>query len=159
MRDDVILTAGASPARRLFALGVLGALGVLLLWLSLGAQDMAAGWRLAVAALGAGALAMAGWMRSATRIRLVLDEDGLREDGGETLAPLDAVSRSDRGPFANKPSAGFVLRLDRMVGPPAWRPGLWWRVGRRVGVGGVVAGHEARAMSEAIAAAAAERAG
>ena len=157
MSGNVILSAGASPARRLAALGILGALGALLLWLAVGTGGMAAGWRAFVGAVGLGTLAVAGWMQTASRRRLVLTESALMEEGGEVLAPLDAVARSDRGPFATKPSSGFVLRLDRPAGPAAWRPGLWWRVGRRVGVGGVVAGHEARAMSEAIAAAVAAR--
>lgn len=157
MDDDVILIASASPARRLLALVVLGVLGGLILWLAIAAPDLGAGPRLVLAALGFGALGMAGWLHAATRTRLILTEAALREEGGVVLAPLRAVTRSDRGPFATKPSAGFVLRLDAPVGPAVWRPGLWWRLGRRVGVGGVVSGAEARALSEAIAAAVAAR--
>ncbi|PRY94713.1 hypothetical protein BCF33_0309 [Hasllibacter halocynthiae] len=157
MDDDVILTAAPSPARRFLALGILGGLGALVLWMAAAAPDLSAGGRLVLGVLGLGALGMAGWLRAATRTRLVLTCEALSEEGGEILAPLAAISRSERGPFAAKPSAGFVLRLNRAVGPVAWRPGLWWRLGRRVGVGGVVAGAEARALSEAVAAAVAAR--
>ena len=151
MTNDTILTVGASPARRLAALAILGGLGLLLLWLATGTEGLDAPGRAVIGALGIGTLTLAGWMQAASRVRLVLTEEALMEEGGTLLTPLDAVTRSDRGPFASKPSSGFVLRLDRSVGPVAWRPGLWWRIGRRIGVGGILAGHETRAMSEAIA--------
>ena len=41
----------------------------------------------------------------------------------------------------------------------AWAPGMWWRVGRRVGVGGLTGGAESRAVADALAAMLVERAG
>ena len=55
----------------------------------------------------------------------------------------------DRGAFAFKPSNGFMLKLSRK-GPFAWEPGIWWRIGRRVGVGGVTPGTPAKVMAEMI---------
>jgi hypothetical protein len=52
-----------------------------------------------------------------------------------------------RGALAFKPSNGFPVTL-RARGPFVWEPGLWWRIGRRVGVGGVTPGTPARFMAE-----------
>ncbi len=38
-----------------------------------------------------------------------------------------------------------------------WRPGLWWRVGRRIGVGGMTPASQTKFMSEIIAAMIAQR--
>jgi hypothetical protein len=37
-----------------------------------------------------------------------------------------------------------------------WQPGLWWRLGKRVGVGGVAPGHQTKAMAQIIEALLAE---
>jgi len=33
-----------------------------------------------------------------------------------------------------KPTNGFVVRARNSM-PAAWTPGIWWRLGRRIGVG------------------------
>jgi len=42
-------------------------------------------------------------------------------------------------------------RLRRATQPRAWSPGMWWRMGRRVGIGGTVAAGPAKFMAEQIA--------
>jgi hypothetical protein len=44
-----------------------------------------------------------------------------------------------------------MLRLSDKA-PRAWYPGLWWRMGRRVGIGGVTSAAQTKAMAEIIAA-------
>ena len=63
------------------------------------------------------------------------------------MARLEAVEGVERGAFAFKPSNGFLLRLSA-PGPRAWSPGIWWRLDRRVGVGGVLRAGEARAAAD-----------
>ena len=61
---------------------------------------------------------------------------------------LSPAARSvDRGLFAFKPSNGFVVVLSQ-GGWRGWAPGLWWRLGRRLGVGGVTSAAQAKAMAE-----------
>ena len=59
------------------------------------------------------------------------------------------IASVDRGAFAFKPSNGFTVRL-KSPAPRAWLPGLWWRLGRRVGVGGATPGKAARDMADVI---------
>jgi hypothetical protein len=63
----------------------------------------------------------------------------------------------DRGTFAFKPSNGFLLRTETRQ-PRLWQPGLYWRTGRRIGVGGITRAAESKALADLIAIKLAERA-
>ncbi|UMA65585.1 hypothetical protein LVO79_03725 [Roseivivax marinus] len=149
--DTVLATLRPSAARRWMGVGALGILGALLLGLAL-APEVAVLWRLALAAGAVLTARMAMTMERATRRGLVLTPGALREEGegGEILARLSDVRRVDRSAFALKPSNGFVMLLADPV-PRAYRPGLWWRIGRRVAVGGVLSGSETRGLADSIA--------
>lgn len=138
-----------SAGRRAVALGAFA--GLTLVLIALGIQpELNFGARLALF-LGA---ALAGWSaRSiwrATSGWLVLDADGIRDHDGQLIAAIDQIKSVDRGVFAFKPSGGFLLHLTEKA-PFGWAPGLWWRRGRTVGVGGVTHGHAAKAMAEELA--------
>jgi len=135
-----------SPGRRAIGVGSVGVLGLLMLWF-VATQDPEPQWRLGMAAMGLGALWMAWRMWQATSGYLVLERDALVSSDGRVLARMDDLVSVARGAFAFKPSNGFTLTL-RASGPFAWEPGLWWRIGRRVGVGGVTPGTPARLMAE-----------
>jgi hypothetical protein len=66
------------------------------------------------------------------------------------IARWDEIKRVERGALAFKPSNGFLLTLEQPQ-PRAWVPGLWWRVGRRVGIGGITPAGEGRYMADQIA--------
>lgn len=92
----------------------------------------------------------------ATSRSLVLTEDALCDDTGRLLARVEDMISIERGVFAIKPSGGFVIRLNRPM-PFGWSPGVWWRVGRRLGIGGALPGLGARALGEFLEARLAER--
>jgi hypothetical protein len=87
----------------------------------------------------------------ATVLGLVLTEQELVDTSGRLLARIEDIHRVERGFLAFRPSNGFSLHLKRSQ-PRAWAPGLWWRFGRRIGVGGVISGAEGRAMADLIGA-------
>lgn len=148
-----------SQPRRVAGVGMLAVLGALLVLLAFAGMAEGPGLRLVLllAGLGAGWFSSRLWRSSATG--LILDARGLREagEGGRWIAPIEALERVERGPFAFKPSNGFLLKT-RGAGPRVWRPGVWWRVGRRVGVGGVLDAGQARAAAEVLEAALAQQA-
>ncbi|TDL84214.1 hypothetical protein E2L08_01745 [Palleronia sediminis] len=146
---DTLARLEASPPRRIFAAAVLGGLAALLAWLAAAGGGTLAGV-LALLALAAGCAFAAVSLWRATGCAIVLTGDALREEGGRVLAPISSIAAVDRGMFAAKPSGGFILRLDHGAGF-AWAPGMWWRMGRRVGVGGVTAGAQARSMADILA--------
>lgn len=145
-----------SPQRRVVGLVIQLALGGLVLWLAVAHPPAELGWRLFLIALGVAALVLAqkGWRGSAQG--LVLDAGGLRQEDGTPIAPVGNIASVDRALFSFKPSNGFLIRLRRAQGR-AWVPGMWWRLGRRVGIGGVTGGAETRIMADALSMMVAER--
>lgn len=145
----------ASQARRVFAVLVLVVLGALLLYSAL-AQPPAAIWLVFMLLLGGGALWLAEKLRRATLGTIELTEHDLRDTNGRVLATMHEIRAIERGVLAFKPSNGFTLVLT-VSKPRAWAPGLWWRIGKRVGVGGVTSATQAKFMAEQIAFRLAER--
>lgn len=139
----------APPARRMVATGMIAALGVLILWIAVAHPPAALGWRLFLLAGSAGTLWLAVRLWQATGVVLELTGVELREAGGRRLARIDEIEAVNRGVFALKPSNGFTLVLRAAPGA-VWAPGLWWRLGRRVGVGGVTGRFEGRRMADAL---------
>ena len=145
----ILATVGASPARRIFAYGVIFGLGALLIYTTL-VQPPALGWLIFMLAFGGSMIVLAEKLRRATTSLLYLTEEGLCDEHGKVLATFDQMVSISRGAFAMKPSNGFTLVLSERV-PRAWAPGLWWRLGRRVGVGGVTSAGQTKFMAEQIA--------
>lgn len=138
----------ATGARRVVGAVVQAALGVILLWLSVTVEGGTI-MRLFFVLLGGFVLWQTLALYRATGISIVLTEEGLFEDTGNVIARLDNIRKVDRSFFAVKPSNGFSIALVE-PGPRAWRPGLWWRIGRRVGVGGTTSGKAARDLADVI---------
>lgn len=147
--SDVIATLHPSPVRRAVGVAGLLAFGAAFVWIALAEPPASLTGRLGALIAGIAALVLADRMRRATSVRLELTAEELREAGGRTLARVDQIRAVERGAFALKPAAGFRIHL-RAAGEAAWAPGLWWRLGRSVGVGGVTGKTEARIMAEAI---------
>ncbi|MEL6293736.1 MAG: hypothetical protein AAFV87_00950 [Pseudomonadota bacterium] len=148
MSEDVLAIVQASKGRRLLGVVAMWSLGILLLYVAM-VEPPAIGWQLFLILMGAGAIWLAELMRRATALRLELTKTELRDSEGRILAQLDDIERVDRGVFAFKPSNGFLI-LRKSPAETAWRPGLWWRYGRRVGVGGMTSAAETKFMADAI---------
>ncbi|MDP2737636.1 MAG: hypothetical protein Q8O82_02755 [Pseudorhodobacter sp.] len=148
-RDEVLAVLTPSPLRRVAGAGVLAALAALLLDLGLAHPPAALILQLFALALAAGA-AWLGWQFwHATAATLELTRHCLRERDGRCLALVADMRMVRGGVFAFKPSSGFVITL-AAAAPPAFAPGLWWRLGRSLGVGGGTARHAARAMADTL---------
>ena len=145
----VVAMLAPSVIRRSFGIGALLLLGIVLAYVAATAGESTAA---VVSLAGASVLAFfVAWrMCAATRSGLELTSDGLFTADGILVAALSNVRRIERGMFAFKPSNGFLILLKQPM-PGSWNPGLWWRFGRRVGVGGVTPRAEGKAMAEAMA--------
>lgn len=147
--DEVLAVARASAGRRILGLTSLAVLGGMLIWIAL-VENPAFEWRLMLLVLGGGALWLVKAMRSATATNIELTPTALRDSDGTVIALIEDIEGMDRGFFAFKPSNGFLLRT-RDKGANTWRPGMWWRLGRRIGVGGMTTAHQCKQVSEIIA--------
>lgn len=149
MQDDVIFAIKAPAWRRAFATAVAVGLGGYLIYLGLnGGVDVVFLQILFV--IGGVAVVMIGsrmWRVTETSIELT--QAGLTDSNGRVLCLFDDIEKVDRAVFAVKPSNGLLLRL-KTAQPTAWVPGLWWRHGQRLGIGGIVAARDTKAMADAI---------
>ena len=154
-KEEVLAVVSASIGRRAIGIGALWVLVFLLFYIAL-FESPTFGWRLFLVALGGGSFWMAELMRKATSLHLELTMTELRDSSGTCLARIEDIQGMDRGVFAFKPSNGFLLTLSRSA-PRTWQPGMWWRIGRRVGVGGMTPGSQTKPMAEIISAIIAQR--
>lgn len=153
---DAILSIGASKPRLFVGVGMQFVLGGILIWVAAAHPPQVFGWRLFLLLAGAAALwsGYASWQ--AGQRRITLTREALVESSGAVLCRIEDVRSVNRGVFAFKPSRGFTLVLARPQ-KGGWAPGLWWKVGRRVGVGGMTGAAETRTMAEVLEAMLMER--
>lgn len=136
-----------SAPRRVVGFAIQLVLGGLLVWVAIVHPPDNPLWLAFLVGTGSAALMLAlkGWRGSA--VPIVLDADGLRGEDGTPIASIGNIASVDRRMFSFKPSNGFVVRL-RAPGPRAWAPGMWWRIGRRVGIGGVTGAADTRLLAD-----------
>lgn len=149
MQDDIQATIQPSLFRRALAVGLTGVSGVLLIYLGLGEQTVGLVWKLLMVAGGAGVLFLADRLWRSTGRSIDLTEQGLVDSGGTVLCAFDNIAKVERSAFAFKPSNGLLIHLKTPVGR-AWAPGLWWRFGRKIGIGGVTTSRQAKFMADMI---------
>lgn len=153
---EIVATVMPSTIRRYAGMLILTVLGGLLVYVALATPPASILWRVFLLGFGGLVLWLAENMRRATKMGVVLTQDALLTTDGQVLVRVDDMLGVVRGSFSLKPSNGFsVLTKDRQT--RGWAPGLWWRFGKRVGVGGVTAASQAKFMSEVLAAMLAER--
>lgn len=155
--DEELARIEVSQARRWLGVGMLYFLGAMLLYIAFATPPDPA-WLVFLLVMGAGSLALGEMMRRATEGVLILTEAGLFDGSGDCLAPFDDIRNVERGFLAFKPSNGFLVTT-ATKGPRRWHPGLYWRLGRRIGVGGVTSAAQTRIMADIIAARLAQRPG
>ncbi|MCH2095691.1 MAG: hypothetical protein MK160_11320 [Rhodobacteraceae bacterium] len=157
MSEEVLAKVGASAPRRAFGVATLLILGFLLLYVAF-ATPPAFGWQAGLVGCGVVALYVGQGMWRATQRQLILTPEAISDDTGYVIVQVKDVEKVDRGMFAFKPSNGFLIKT-KTPQHRAWHPGLWWRMGHRVAVGGVTAGSQTRPMADILAAMIAERKG
>ncbi len=155
MQDEILAVVEASAPRRWIGVGMLTMVGTLVIYVAL-ASPPTLGWQLFLIVAGAGSLWLARGLWIATLDRLELTREVLRTSAGDVVAVVEEIEALDRGIFAFKPSNGFLIRT-KNPSARSWAPGLWWRIGKRIGVGGVTAASQTKFMSEVLAAIMAER--
>ena len=156
--DDILAVVDPRGPRRIIGISMLLALGGLVLYLAFVQPPANLLWQAFLIGMGLVSLWFAYRMQEATTRKLFLTETALTDSDGTVLARVEDIVAVHRGAFAIKPSNGFTLTLKNPA-PREWQPGLWWRLGRRVAVGGVTPGSQARPMADIIAVMIARREG
>ena len=148
MKEDVVAVISVSPVRRWLGVGILACIGVMLLYIGLMSSPNLSG-QIFLIVVGLLALWMSDKMRRATGLWIELTETELRDSTGKLIARVEDITSLDSGFLAFKPSNGFLIRTASSL-PRTWRPGLWWRIGRSIGIGGVTPGSQTKSMSQII---------
>jgi len=148
MSNSVIAKLEASPVRRGLALFVMMLLGFLLLYLAI-TTDASFFHKVLLVFVAAAVLCVARSMQRGTTGHIELRDTGLFFENGKRLSSIDNITRVERGVFAFKPSNGFVVSLKQKT-HRAWVPGLYWKFGTKIGVGGVTAPSDAKFMADTL---------
>jgi len=155
---EIITAVVPSIMRRAFGVGVLSFAGFLMFYITVTQPPDGLQWILVLLLAGVVFFYGSYKMWEATGYRIELTEGGMRMSNGVVLAKLEDIHSVDRSFFAFKPSNGFLVTL-KTKHPSTWVPGLWWRFGKRIGVGGLTSGSEGKIMADTLAALIAERDG
>lgn len=147
---EPIATLQTSPARRLFGTLAQVGVGVMMLYVAAVYPPQHPVALVFLIVLGGVLIWQARNLWTATGRALVLTRETLQDSSGAVLCRLDEIARVERGAFSFKPSNGFLILLKEPA-PRAWCPGLWWRLGKRIGVGGTTSGRASRDMADMIA--------
>ncbi len=145
--SEILARLQIAPVRRWFGVIILALIGVGLIYSGLVYPPAALLGRLAIFLLGFLIILQAYWNLQVRSGALVLKEDGLWVENGPQLAALDNIETVQVSAFSIKPSNGFAVVL-RSPARLKWVPGLYWCVGRRIGVGGATHPAQAKAMAE-----------
>lgn len=144
------ITIQASAVRRAFMATALAVLGACFVLLGFNAAPELLVFRILFIVIGAAILAFAPLAWRATARGVVLDGWGLSDTDGNRICPMIQIRQVERGAFAFKPSNGFLIRT-RDAQQRGWAPGIWWRFGRKVGIGGVLPASQAKFMADTLA--------
>ncbi|WP_435141291.1 hypothetical protein [Pseudopelagicola sp. nBUS_19] len=154
MQNEILAVVRASTPRRWLGIFVLGSLGCLLVYLGFTTSPSFA-WQMFLIITGFAFLWLANATRRATEFQIELTRQEIRTSSGEIIAYIGDITQVERGVFAMKPSNGFLLRL-KTSRARRWQPGLWWAMGRKVGIGGVTPASQSKAMAQILEAILAE---
>ena len=146
---DVITTLEPSLGRRWFGAIALGALGILLLVVTFTQPPEGLFLKLVVPLVGVFFVWQAQWNLRVTKHGLYLTKDGLFDAQDTLICPIYNMAEVDRGIFAFKPSNGFLIRLHEPESK-GWAPGLYWRLGRRLGIGGATHPSQNKELAQAL---------
>lgn len=148
MKEDVVAVISVSPVRRWLGVGILAGIGVMVFYFAFTTSPEFTA-QLFLIVVGLLAFWMSDKMRRATGLWIELTETELRDSAGTLIARVEDIQSVDAGILAFKPSNGFLVRTTTKQ-PRIWHPGLWWRVGRSIGIGGVTPGSQTKSMSQII---------
>ena len=148
-KDGVYARVTASKPRAVVSYIVLFGLGALVLYITL-VQPPALFWMIFMLCFGVLMLWVAEKQRRAARLEIVLTADAVTDTQGRVLARVEDIVGVSRGALALKPSNGFTI-VTKGIAPRAFNPGVWWRLGHRVFVGGITGAGETKFMAEQIA--------
>ena len=143
--SEILVRLDPAPHRRWFAVSMLTGLGGLLFYILMAEPPAGKVDFLGLLVFAVLALWSALRLYRATEDSILLTREGLATTSDVDICAIKDIESTDKGFFAFKPANGFLIRL-KTPGPRHWAPGVWWRMGKRVGIGGITSPRQAKEM-------------
>jgi hypothetical protein len=147
---EILARLEPSLGRRWFGVISLTVIGLVLLYVALARPPEGIAARILLLLFALLLLWQAQWNLRVTKTGLYLTEAGLFDGDDNLICAVSNMLEVDRGLFAFRPANGFLVRLAEPE-KKGWAPGLYWRFGRRLGVGGATQASQAKNMADMIA--------
>lgn len=147
--SEVLVRLEVAPSRRFFGVGTLAGLGVVMLYIAIISPPAQVLMLAILVLIGAAFLGAAKKLWDATAESLIMTREDITTSSGRLLCRIDDIEKIDRGFFAFKPTNGFLVLLKEPT-TRSWSPGLWWHLGKHIGIGGVTSPRQAKEMSAMI---------
>lgn len=149
MTEKILAKIEINQARRWLGIIMVSFVGLLCLYVVIAAPNRVPWVMFVMTLIAAGFLWFAYSMYRATTDTLILSETSLTTGSGYLLCQIDDIEKIDRGFFAMKPSNGFTLYVKQNA-PLKMVTGVWWRLGKRIGIGGTTNPAQAKEMANVI---------
>lgn len=90
------------------------------------------------------------FLRLYTKIGFIINSSGLFHLDDTLICSITDIDRVDVSPYTFKSANGFIIHLKTESGFK-FMPGLFWQLGRRVSIGGMISKSESKYLSNALA--------
>lgn len=147
--SEILVKLEVAPARRIFGVGMLVGLGVVILYISAVSPPSNIFSIALLIAISAGFFWAGKRLYDVTADAIILTREDITTASGRVLCRIEDIAKVDKGFFAFKPTNGFLILL-KTPSERSWAPGLWWHLGKRIGIGGVTSPRQAKEMAAII---------
>ncbi|MCK4861765.1 MAG: hypothetical protein KAS85_07645 [Rhodobacteraceae bacterium] len=143
--SEILVKLEVAQGRRMFGVLSIAALGMTLLYIAAVYPPAIIPALFALILVGA-LFIWAGYrLYRSTDNTILLTREAITTQSGHVLCRLEDIAKVDRGFFAFKPSNGFLVLLKER-GERSWSPGMWWHLGKHLGIGGVTSPRQSKEM-------------
>ena len=154
--SEILVKLEVAQGRRMFGVLSIAGLGITLLYVAAVFPPTKILALFALILVGALFIWASFRLYRSTDNTILLTREAITTQSGHVLCRLDDIAKVDRGFFAFKPSNGFLVLLKER-GERSWAPGMWWHLGKHLGIGGVTSPRQSKEMVSIIQILLAER--
>ena len=89
------------------------------------------------------------FLKRYSKIGFLINQSGLFNLDGSIICKMDDIERIDISPYTFKSANGFIVIL-KTKSSFNLTPGLYWRLGKRISIGGLVSKSESKFLSQTL---------
>ena len=143
--SEILVKLEVAQGRRMFGVLSIAGLGITLLYIAAVFPPTKILALVALVLVGALFIWASTRLYRSTDNTILLTREAITTQSGHVLCRLEDIAKVDRGFFAFKPSNGFLVLLKER-GERSWAPGMWWHLGKHLGIGGVTSPRQSKEM-------------